>query len=311
MQLTLSDNGTLIYVPGVSAMKNKLIWKRLNGEEEDLPSLSADYYGECTISPDGTKLAMTYLSPYDLAVFDFRNTTTNRLTRDGNSFLSKWSSNGKRIFFSRYSEEFSKIFHIDASGNGSESQFEVGSNRVAPASWSSDGKVLAYIQTDPEQGVDLVLHFEESEEDIKILPTIGNQYLAAFSPNDHYLAYTSDETGRSEVHVQRVPPDGNKEIISADGGEEPIWAPDGRELYYRSGNDWWVVKIEYEPNFQSGVPELLFSGPYLNVPGYSYDIHPDGDRFLLHTPLDTSTTTTRLKLIKGWFEELKRLAPVE
>ena len=311
MQLTLSGNGDLIYVPGVSAMKNKLIWKRLNDEEEDLVSLRPDYYGECIISPDGTKLAISYHSPFDVAVFDFRNTTTHRLTRDGISYGSKWSSDGQRIFFGRFSDDATKIYHIDASGSGLATHFELDRNWADPVNWSSDGKIFVYMQTDSVQGVDLILHFEENQEDIKLLPDKGNQYLASFSPNNDYLAYTSNETGRSEVHVQTVPPDGNRWIISSNGGEEPVWAPRTNELYYRNGNDWWVVKIEYEPEFQTTVPELLFSGAYLNVPEYSYHIHPDGDRFLLHAPLDTTTTTTRLKLIKGWYEEVKRLAPSE
>jgi len=135
--------------------------------------------------------------------------------------------------------------------------------------------------------------------------------LVRFFFNSDYVAYTSDESGQSEVYVQPFPPNDNRWTVSSNGGEEPIWSPNGDKLYYRIGNNWMVVTCTLEPTFSAGVPELLFSGPYVNVFGYSYDISPDGQRFLLLRPVSIARTASRLKVVRNWFQELNRLAPTD
>ena len=171
-----------------------------------------------------------------------------------------------------------------------------------------------YGESNPTTSADIKFHFSnETKEDLVLMPNRGDQLLASFSPNSDYIAYMSDESGQSEVYVQPFPSNDNRWTVSSDGGEEPIWSPKGDKLYYRNvnGNNWMVVTCTLEPTFSAGVPELLFSGPYVNVPGYSYDISPDGQRFLLLKPVSNARTASRLKVVKNWFEEVNRLAPAE
>jgi serine/threonine-protein kinase len=135
--------------------------------------------------------------------------------------------------------------------------------------------------------------------------------MASFSPKGHFVAYTSSESGQQEVYVQPFPPNGSRWTVSSGGGEEPIWSPNGDKLIYRNGNNWMEVPTTMEPTFSTLTPTLLFSGSYVNVPGYSYDISPDGQRFLLFKPVSNARTATRLKVVKNWFEEVNRLAPRE
>jgi len=133
--------------------------------------------------------------------------------------------------------------------------------------------------------------------------------LNRFSPDGRWIALTSGESGRYEIYVEPYPPTGERWMISSDGGEEPVWSPQIDEVFIRYGNKWMAVAIKTEPEFSAEPARLLFEGKFANTPGYSYDIHPDGQRFLVLQRREESSN--RLHVIDNWFEELKRLAPTE
>ena len=103
--------------------------------------------------------------------------------------------------------------------------------------------------------------------------------------------------------------------VSTDGGNSPLWSPDGSELYFRNGEAVLSVSIETEPTFKQGLPELLFERSY--VPG-QYDLAPDGERFLMLKPVEeddrddeeASRNVTEIVIVENWVENLERLAPV-
>ena len=136
-----------------------------------------------------------------------------------------------------------------------------------------------------------------------------------FSADGSLLAYMSNETGRDEVYVQPFSVTGPrwKRQVSVGGGAEPVWAPDSRDLFYRNGDKMMAVAIETEPELSVGTPRTLFEGRFLPVPsgaapGSSYDISPDGERFLM-IKREQDLVPTQINVILNWFEELKRLAP--
>ena len=98
-------------------------------------------------------------------------------------------------------------------------------------------------------------------------------------------------------------------LLSYDLGEEPIWSPNGDELFYRSVNKWMVVSITTEPEFKAGTPQVVFEGPYINVSGLSYDVAPDGQRFLVLQSQYDDSQIRELQVVTNWFEELKQLVP--
>ena len=141
------------------------------------------------------------------------------------------------------------------------------------------------------------------------IQTNYTEWSLRFSPNNKFVSYTSNKSGRYEVYVQGFPNADKIIQVSDGGGEEPVWTPSGREVVYRHGNQWWKVEVfKTDGSIQPGTPKLLFEGPYLNIPGPSFDIAPDG-RFLLLKSITQEHTTTSLVVVQNWFEELKKLAP--
>ena len=94
-------------------------------------------------------------------------------------------------------------------------------------------------------------------------------------------------------------------------GAEPVWSPGGDELYYRNSDKWMAVLISTDPDFAAGVPRMLFKGPSLNVPGRSYDVSPDGQRFMVLQPEHDDSAVRQIHVVLNWLEELKRLVPTD
>ena len=136
---------------------------------------------------------------------------------------------------------------------------------------------------------------------------------ARFSPDGRWLAYVSNESGRAEVYVQPYPGPGGKWQISIEGGTEPIWNRNGRELFYRSGTKMMAVETTTQPSFSAGKPRMLFEGQYFPAvfPGMdlTYDVSADGQRFLMVKETGQATSPRKSTSCQNWFEELKRLVP--
>jgi len=153
-----------------------------------------------------------------------------------------------------------------------------------------------------------------------LIVTENLEAYTAISPDGRWIAYTSDETGQLEVYVCPFPNvNDGKWLISTNGGEEPLWGPNGQEIIYRRAADNAVVaaSVETEPNFVVERPRVLFTGDYLGLNrglGHpTYDISPDGQRFLMvkdaRDEIEPEFRSTQLVVVDNWFEELNRLAP--
>jgi len=174
-----------------------------------------------------------------------------------------------------------------------------------PACWSSDGRLLAFREIHPKTGDDIWV-LPLGEQPVEVLATEASERSAMFSPDGRWLAYVSDESGRNQVYVRSYPGGGEVYPISRDGGVEPLWSRDGRELFFRKGDALLSVTITANPELEATIPIVLFEKSFdWGVSETSYDVSPDGRRFL--TVGDRSTTEFRVVL--NWFEELNRLVP--
>jgi eukaryotic-like serine/threonine-protein kinase len=115
-----------------------------------------------------------------------------------------------------------------------------------------------------------------------LLKTKANEDALAMSPDGRWIAYKADDTGRYEVYVERFPDLGDRRLLSTGGGRSPLWSHDGRELFYRGANDEGMsVPITAGASFKSGTPTVVLKGRYVGGNARSYDVTPDGRRFLM------------------------------
>jgi Tol biopolymer transport system component len=180
-------------------------------------------------------------------------------------------------------------------------------------SWSPDGKWLIFYQMHPKTYRDIWV-LPIGGEPFPFLITPFQEAGGMFSPDGRWLAYVSDESGRYEVYVQSFPGPGGKWQISTEGGDEPVWARNGRKLFYRNADQMMVVDITIEPSFSTGTPRRLFEGPYVGPRGKNfsnYDIAPNGQHFLmLKTVEQQESSMTQIHVVLNWFEELKRIVTI-
>jgi len=314
-QYSISDTGALVYVPGgVQAAAEHLVWVRRNGSEQTLAA-TQHIYTYPRLSPDGRRLAVTIAEEdAQIWLYDLARDTLTRLTFGGNiNQVPTWTPDGTRIAFNSTTKETPQqnLFWQLADGSGGLERLTTSKYNHGARSFSPDGQLLAYSEINPTTGFDIWMLRLSDRTAEPFLRTTFNEAAPAFSPDGHWLAYISDESGRYEVYVQPYPGPGGKNQISTEGGTEPVWNRNGRELFYRSGEKMMAVDITTQPSFSAGRPKMLFQGPYLptftTVP--FYDVSPDGGRFLMISPGEPTTPHTQIVVVQNWFEELKQKVP--
>jgi serine/threonine protein kinase len=328
LHYAISDSGTLVYVPGRTGALmtgRTLVWVDRQGKEE-LLAATPKMYSYPDISPDGTRVAVSIAETggnSDIWVWDLIRRTLARLTVKGRYNVAPvWTHDGKRIVFSSQrdgsSNEQNDVYWKAADGTGGDELLVSGSQigrTFNPYSWSSDGKYLVGAE---RLSIQLDIGMLSMEGDHARKPLLHEEYREAqpkISPDGHWLAYSSNESRKNEVYVRSFP-DVNKEKlqVSTSGGDSPLWSPDGRELFYLSGNAVMAVSVKTQPSFTIvGTPQVLFRGTYVSA---DWDISHDGKRFLMIKPPGTSgeefaaEAPRKINVVLNWLEELKQQVPV-
>ena len=311
-QYSFSATGSLAYVPGgVQATQLGLVWISRDGAEQPLTA-PARAYQLPRLSPDARRVAVA-IQEQEMQVwqYDLSRGSLTRLTFEGNSNqVPAWTRDGKRIAFGSNKEGPMNIFWGPTDGSGGLERLNTSEHNQGPMSWSPDGQLLAFVELNPTTGWDIWVLRMADRKAQPFLRTPFNENSPRFSPDGRWLAYISDESGRYEVYVQPYPGPGGKWQISTEGGMEPVWNPNGRELFYRTENKMMAVDISTQSSFSAGKPRLLFSEPYLPTPivPANYDVSPDGQRFLMLKPAE-QTAATQINVVLNWFEELKQKVP--
>jgi Tol biopolymer transport system component len=333
-----SNTGMLAYVAGSQAEPalglyepRSLVWVSREGEEETI-SIPYNPFYEVMISPEGTKVAVPTsdsFGNYDIYVWDFVREIKSKLTFDeaidGDPV---WSPDGTKIAFTSDRAGRYGIYEKAADGTGeAELLLSMPDRTHYAASWSSDGKTLFLVEHSTDTGYDIAALSLDGEPVRKpVLQGRHNEIHPQISPDGRWIAYASDESGQYAVYVRPYPEvNTGKWQISAGGGS-PLWAPDGRELFYRSDKAIMAVSVKSEPTFVMEKPRTIFKGEYdsfdSNVVGAIYfrcwHISPDGKRFLMIKPvesyIDASTgqvSSPKINIVLNWFEELKEKVPVD
>jgi len=313
-QYSVSATGSLVYVSGaIQLAQLRLVWVNRNGTEQPLAAPAHAYVGP-RFSPDGRQVAVTITEQEtQVWLYDLSRETLTRLTFEGTANNAPlWTPDGKRIAFNSNNEGAGNIFWQLADGSGGLESLTTNGSLKAAGSWSPDGQLLAYHEVNPTTQRDIwVLRISDHKAQ-PFLRTRFDEAEPRFSPDGRWLAYISDESGRYEIYVQPYPGPGGKWQISTEGGTEPVWNPNGRELFYRSGDKMMAVDIATQHGFSAGTPRMVFEGQYEKAPFpiSNYDVSPDGQRFLMLKPVDQAQAApTQINVVLNWFEELKQKVP--
>ena len=313
----ISDNGTLIYVPSTSTagFYGTLVWVDREGQEEPF-ALEPQGYESPRISPDGSRLAITIAESVgnDVWIYDLERDILTRLTFDpATDHYPVWTPDGQRIVFDSGRVGAShNLFWKAADGTGQAERLTTSPKQHTAHSFSPDGKRLVFGDLVVPRDLQ-VLSMEGERTSQPLFQSQFNETKARISPDGHWIAYESDESGRSQVYVRPFPNvEEGKWQISRDGGTEPVWAPRGQELFYRNGEAMMVVGIKTEPTFTAGRPVVLFTGRYSTSGAVvNYDVSPDGQRFLMIKAEEEEEGLGQIHVVLNWFEELKRLGPTD
>ncbi len=226
--------------------------------------------------------------------------------------MGEWTTGGERVTFESNELGFYNVFWKSAGVAGTEERLTTSQNTQDQTRWSPDGANLIFTEHDPVTGMDIWTFSLKERKAQPFVRTPYNEANVAFSPDGHWIAYQSDESGRNEVYVQPFPGLGSKGLVSTEGGTEPVWSHDGRELFYRNGDKMMSIATVIQPTFHASKPEVLFEKPYWYNPYYAaYDVSPDGSRFLMLKESEQVATATVINVVLNWFSELKQRVPVK
>ena len=306
----VSPSGLLAYVPaaaGAHQFERRLVWVDRQGTITPLKAPTRAY-GRPALSVDSQHVAVSVTSgTEDLWTYDISTGSLSRLpSQHGSSIGPVWTPDGRRVAYRSNQGGHWNVYWQAVDGTGGERPLDRSQYNQYPSAWSPDGKVLALERTSPTTGNDIwMLSVEGSSGPQPFLQTPSSEGSPTFSPDDHWLAYDSNESGAWEVYVQAYPGPGRRWQISSDGGSDPQWNPSGRELFYRNGNKTMVADVVTSPTtFSVSRPRVLYDGP-------EGEVSRDGQRFLALQSVEPEQPPTQIRLILNWTEELKRLVPAK
>ncbi|MHC4583603.1 MAG: protein kinase domain-containing protein [Planctomycetota bacterium] len=319
-QFAVSPDGSFAYIP-VKARSTELspVWVDRKGQVKPLQGATPRGYVNVRISPDAALAAFTIQDGdnQDIWVYDLIRHTLNPLTSDGSSAIPFWVLDGKFLLFGSYRTEKPQLYRQSLTGSGSaELLTTLEQPAGAMTSCSLDGKEFLFARSDPkhpklDQDIWVVRlkQNQEHSQQLYIQRDI-NQREAVWSPNGQWVAYSSDESGRWEVYVEPYPGPGPKVPVSNEGGQQPMWSRDGKELFYRNGNKMMAAAVETELQFIVTGHIELFEGRYLSTASLqNYDVAPDGRFLMIREPRES--TPIGINVVLNWFDELKQLVPME
>ncbi|HEY9384402.1 MAG TPA: protein kinase [Gemmatimonadales bacterium] len=281
----VAPNGWIVYVPTVSTQRRLNLVDR-RGVATQLAT-EPRRFSDPRYSPDGRSIVVTSLSPGgglagDIWVLSLGQLLLSRLTFDGRAQFPDWTADGRRVTFPSIAGSAGLLWAPIAGG-------EVDTLLPRPAGDLYEGFLTRDQQTIVYRlggipGDIYVVQRDSLGSPHALLASRFDERSAVLSPNERWLAYVSNETGRDEVYVRPFPARGGRWLVSAAGGAEPRWRRDGRELFYRNADSLFAVQIPLQPDFAVGRRSLLFTGNYQTNPRHAgYDVDPTGTHFIFVT----------------------------
>jgi serine/threonine-protein kinase len=310
----VSSSGTLAMLPaGAERMSRRLVLVDSAGRVEALP-LPPGQYEQVRVSPDGRQaIVQTIEGVITLWLYDFgRATLTPFVKASETSQAGVWTADSQRVIFRATRKGLRNLFWKAADGTGAEERLTDREGVVhTPHSVTPDGKWVIYGEGGGrETGADLwMASLDRDRTTTPIIATTAGELNGMVSPNGAWLAYSADDSGRSEIYVRPFPAPGARTPVSRNGGVEPLWSRDGRQLFFLEGDKFMAVDVGTSPAFSASVPRVLYEAPFHFSPNAttSYSLAPDGKRFLRVQSVHPDPPANRIDIVLNLREELRRL----
>ena len=312
----VSRNGVFVYSTGSALAQdfNQVGWYDRSGRL--LAPVSAGAILGPAISHDEKSVAFSRFTngQSDLWVRDLTRGTETRITE--NAQAPFWSPQDDRIVFESPRTGDAKLYQRSSNGSGQDELIRQRTLSPWPTQWSRDGRYVVYFEVGSKNKRDIwVLPTEASGKPIPFLTTGADEFMGQLSPDNHWMAFTSDRSGRREVYVRPFPAGDGEWTISLAGGQAPRWRGDGNELYF-IGADGKLIAVPVKgtvagakPSFESGTAVALFDA-HLVVAGrdtaFQYDVTADGQRFLIDVRAPGAASTPSLTVVTNWAGGLRQ-----
>jgi eukaryotic-like serine/threonine-protein kinase len=307
-QFSVSQEGTLVFRRGDG--RSELRWFDREGRPGNRV-LEPDYYEDAAMAADGRRLVAAIKDPRrstnDLWVVDLERNVSTRLTSSPRSEMRpQWSPDGTRVAFSADWEGPPNLYVVDARGGPARVLVPFDRTQQYPGGWTPDSRHVVYEKHDETFTSDLWIVDMVTGDRRLLLATEFDERRAALASNGKWLAYGSDASGREEIYLQSIPDGTSQARLSVDGGREPVWRSDGRELfYYGSGGAIMAVPIALDASGRArpGLPVRLFQVDGLRY--RSFSVAPDGQRILVNLA-EPDGLSPPDEVIVDWMRLMKR-----
>jgi len=316
-----SRRGTLVYVPMGGSKARSLVWVSRQGHEEALAAPPRSYVAP-RLSPDGTRLAVNIQDQdSDFWIWDFSRQKLTRLTFGPTGSFLVWTPDARRVIFTLARDKLN-LYRRTVDGTGIEEQLTSGDRQQRVDAMSPDGTRLVFEELTPTRNYKLMLLALDGPSTslgtvAPLLQTPFDTRNATISPDGRWMAYESNESARLQIYVRPFPNVTNALYqISTDGGRTPLWAPNGRELFFANGSALMAVAIQPTPTFSAGNPTMLFDAPsilldgrmFASMTGRTYDVSRDGRFLMIKENVgsgEDKAPPPSMIVVQNWFEELK------
>ena len=305
----VSPAGILAYQTAGEFAAGQLTWFDRSGRPVD--SLPADASGlSPQISSDGSLVAVSRIgaSGRGIWVTDLARKSPSPITFGRDDVSPVWSPSGKRLAFLRLVGKEVGVHIVDVT-DASKDQLVEGTTGDGPDSWSPDEKYLVLQQLGTSGGMTLFA-LDGSQKPIPVGSRKGRSRQGKISPDGKFIAFTSNESGRDEIYVQAVPPAPRYKNLSINGGRNPRWSQEGKELFFVSPDaEMMAVDMTLDPVNSPAVPHRLFQLKKevpIDQAGSPYDVRPDGQQFLVFMTTQRGTQDAPITVVLNWWAELRQ-----
>jgi len=293
----VSSDGTIFYLPrDTGPEQTELVWVDRSGRISPAADRRQNYIDAC-LSPDEKSILVSIRdrnARVDLWMYEIARQSWTRVTSEPESVNARWSPDGTRFVFASNRNGAYNLFLMSSDLATPATQITNSKDWVFAYSWSPDGKRILITRQTQATGSDLwFLSLDPVVEMKPFLVTSALEDVPAFSPDGRWIAYHSDASGQGEVYLVSADGRGRKWMVSNEGGTDPRWNPNGKEILYRRIDDFMSVEIKTAPQMEIGKPRLLFKGLF-----DEYDVSRDGKRFLM-IHREPQAPRTQISVVEG------------